>query len=195
MRRKMDLVFKSLVAVTLLFSSAVAFADPADLFNAWIEVKDVVAPASLSFTAKPYTEEKLAMDPSNPSLAEEGPVYLTADNGYKCTFYASARTSTRTATNLKVDFERLEYNGDYIDYIPLTVTYTVGETSSIVTANSDNQTPSFKMEGDADSTVRVRPLSYEIVVSVDPDDIAEKLQIGEGNFYSADFKLTFDTQG
>lgn len=195
MRRKKNLASRLLVVVTLLFSSAVAFADSVDSFNAWIEVKDVVAPASLSFTEEQYTD--VSKDPADSSLALEGPVDLTAVNGYKYTFYASARTSTRTATNLKVDFERLEYNGDYIDYIPLAVTYIVGENSNIVTASQNNQTPFFIMKetlGNGDVAV-VRPLSYKIVVSVDSDDIAEKLQIGENNFYSADFTLTFDTEG
>lgn len=194
MRRKKNLASRLLVAVTLLFSSAVAFADSVDSFNAWIEVKSVAEPASLSFTIEPYTEEDLDTDPADPSLALQGPVDLTEDKDYKCTFYASARTSTRDATNLKVEFKQLEYNGDYI---PLTVTYTVGETSNIVTASQNILTPFFIMKetlGSGDVAV-VRPLSYEIVVSVDHDDIAEKLQIGEGNFYSADFKLTFDTQG
>ena len=192
MRRKKNLASRLLVAVTLLFSSAVAFADPVDSFNAWIEVKSVAEPASLSFTEKQYTD--VNEDPAAPSLALEGPVDLTEVNDYKFTFYASARTSTRDATNLKVDFERLEYKGDYI---PLAVTYTVGEIPNIVTASQDNQTAFFIMNetlGNGDVAV-VRPLSYEIVVSVNPDDIAEKLQIGEGNFYSADFTLTFDTQG
>ena len=191
MRRKMDLVFKSLVAVTLLFSSAVAFADPVDLFNAWIEVKSVAAPASLSFTKAEYTAENIETDPADTSLALEGPVDLTEENGYKYTFYASARTSTRTATNLKVEFGQLEYNNHYI---PLTVTYTVGETSNIVTASSNNQTASFTMEEAADSTVSARPLSYKIVVSVDEAYLAAIPDMING-IYSTDFRLTFDTEG
>ena len=192
MRRKMGLVFKSLVAVTLLFSSAVAFADSVDSFNAWIEVKSVAEPASLSFTSEPYTEDDLGKDPSDSSLALEGSVDLTADNGYESLpFYASARTSTRAATNLKVEFGQLKYNNHYI---PLTVTYTVGETSNIVTANSDNQTQSFTMKEAADSTVSARPLSYKIVVSVDEAHLAAIPDMING-IYSTDFRLTFDTEG
>lgn len=190
MGRKKDLFFRLFTAAALLFSSVVASADPVvDSFNAWIEVKSVAAPASLSFTKAEYTN--IETDPADTSLVLEGPVDLTADNGYEFTFYASARTSTRAATNLKVEFGQLKYNNHYI---PLTVTYTVGTTENNVTASEEDAAPFFKMIEAEDATVVVRPLSYKIVVSVDEAHLAAIPDMING-IYSTDFRLTFDTEG
>ena len=191
MGRKKDLFFRLFTAAALLFSSVVASADPVDSFNAWIEVKSVAAPASLSFTKAEYTAENIETDPADTSLALEGPVDLTEENGYKYTFYASARTSTRAATNLKVEFGQLKYNNHYI---PLTVTYTVGTTEKNVTASEEDAAPFFKMIEAEDATVVVRPLSYKIVVSVDEAHLAAIPDMING-IYSTDFRLTFDTEG